>query len=156
WNERLRLTSGGNVGIGTTAPAQALEVDGVTSLGPPGGVYGYLNEGGSRELGPYPTLGFNTYGPAFLAGVAGYGGMWQFQDGDGRLIYYTGSQVAAGAAHYQTGRFQITGNGNVGIGRDPNDPHTVARFVVRSAGATGGTNTFQFENANGQTVLGGL
>ncbi|MBI3660139.1 hypothetical protein HY230_06670 [Candidatus Acetothermia bacterium] len=108
-------TASDKVGIGTTTPAQALEVNGITSLGAPGGVYGYLFAAPSP--GPYPTLGFNTYGaPFYLAGVAGYGGILQFQDGDGKFIYYTGSNVAAGAAHVNTPRFAIDKDGNVGIG----------------------------------------
>src|SRR5437867_912677 len=78
--ERMRILTNGNVGIGATSPAQSLQINGITSLGPPGSVYGYLVAGGSP--GPYPTLGFNTYAPSYLAGVAGYGGIFQFQDGD--------------------------------------------------------------------------
>jgi hypothetical protein len=111
------LDVSGNVGIGTTMPAHALQVDGITSLGGPGGVYGQLVNGPSP--GPYPSLGFNTSynGFSYLAGVAGYGGIFQFQDGDGKFGFYnTGSSVAAGAPQAFIPRVIVLNNGNVGIG----------------------------------------
>jgi len=66
-------------------------------MGPPGSVYGYLVNGAAP--GPYPTLGFNAYGPNYLAGAPGYGGVFQYQNGDGSLIYYTGTNNAAGEPH---------------------------------------------------------
>jgi Chaperone of endosialidase len=113
-NSVITQTTAGNIGIGTTAPVQTLQVNGITSLGAPGSVYGYLVAGSSP--GPYPTIGFNTYGTGYRAGVTGYGGIFQFQDGDGKLIYYTGSNVAAGAAHAVAARFVIDKDGKVGIG----------------------------------------
>src|SRR5262249_41926512 len=130
--EALRVTPAGTVGIGTTAPAHTLQVSGTTSLGPPGSVYGYLVEGASP--GPYPTLGFTTYGPGYLAGVSGYGWIFQFQDGDGKLVYYTGSAANAGEAHVNTARFTIDSLGNVGVGTEP-DRLGHERLVVRSRGS---------------------
>src|SRR5262249_53214936 len=89
-------------------------VNGITSLGAPGGVYGYSVTGSSP--GPYPTIGFNTYGPSYLAGSAGYGGMFQFQNLDGKLIYYNGPFVAAGQPHVSSARVTIDNLGLVGIG----------------------------------------
>jgi hypothetical protein len=104
----------GNVGIGTNSPAQSLEVEGITSLGPAGSVYGYSVNGSTP--GPYPTIGFNAYGPSYIAGATGYGGILQFENGDGKLIYYTGSNVSVGTAHANVPRFTIAANGRVGIG----------------------------------------
>lgn len=112
--ERVRIMPNGRVGIGTNAPATTLQVVGVTSLGPNGSIYGYQVAGGSP--GPYPTLGFNTYNANYIAGLVGFGGLFQFQNGDGKLIYYTGSNVAAGSPHVNYPRFTITNNGSVGIG----------------------------------------
>jgi hypothetical protein len=89
-------------------------VNGITSMGAPGSVYGYLIPGNSP--GPYPTIGFNTYGPSYQAGVSGYGGIFQFQNGDGSFIYYTGANVSAGQPGVYTPRFTIDKFGRVGIG----------------------------------------
>jgi hypothetical protein len=96
----MRILPNGRVGIGTSAPANTLQVNGTTLMGSVGSVYGFFVPDSSP--GPYPTLGFNTYNTNYLAGVAGYGGVLQFQDGDGKLIYFTGSNVAAGTAHVNT------------------------------------------------------
>jgi hypothetical protein len=115
--EVMRLGASGNVGIGTSAPAHSLQVNGITSLGAPGGVYGFSIDNGAAT-GPYPSLGFNTYGYPYLAGVTGYAGILQFQDGDGTLAFYnTNTKVAAGSASQTfTRRLSILSNGNVGIG----------------------------------------
>lgn len=108
----------GKVGIGTTTPAHALQVNGITSLGPSGSTYGYLVDG--FFPGPYPTLGFNTYftpNPiTYRAGATGGGGVFQFQNGDGKLIYYTAPNANTDSAFSFTPRFTITNDGNVGIG----------------------------------------
>jgi hypothetical protein len=109
-SNRLSVNPSGNVGIGTNTPAQSLEVEGITSLGPAGSVYGY------SVNGSYPTIGFNAYGPSYIAGATGYGGILQFQNGDGKLIYYTSSNVSAGTAHANFPLFTIAANGLVGIG----------------------------------------
>ena len=107
----------GNVGIGTPTPAHALEVNGTTLLGAPGGIYG--SSIGGPSPGPYPTLAFNAFynGSTYLAGVRGYAGVLQFQDGDGLFGYYNTDLIAAaGASHAFIPRFTIDRYGNVMIG----------------------------------------
>lgn len=129
--ERLRVTQDGKVGIGTKAPAQDLEVTGITSLGAPGSVYGFRVQDGANDV--YPTIGFNAYGaPNYSAGTAGFGGVLQFQNKDGKLIYYTGPNVAAGEARTNIARFVVDAQGKVGIGTtEPSQTLEVAgRFEV--------------------------
>lgn len=108
------LFANNKVGVGTNSPAQSFQVNGISSFGPPGSVYSYFVPGASP--GAFPTIGFNTYGSSHQAGVAGFGGIFQFQNGDGKLIYYTGSTVAIDAPHVNTPRVTIDKAGNVGIG----------------------------------------
>jgi hypothetical protein len=117
----------------TLTPRQALTPAPVAlTFGAPGGVSGYLV---ADVSGPYyPTIGFNTSGPtdgsSYLAGVAGYGGLFQFNDETGDLGYYTGSNVPAGASHFNTQRLVIKQDGRVGIGET--DP--LAKLEVRGEG----------------------
>ena len=111
--ERMRINHNGNVGIGTPDPKQALQVNGTTSLGAPG--WGLWLFDWCPFARPLPNTYYN--GAQYLAGVAGYGGLIQFQDGDGSFGYYTTDvSVAAGAAHTFIPRLTILRNGFVGIG----------------------------------------
>jgi hypothetical protein len=141
---RLSVDPSGNVGIGTNTPAQSLEVEGITSLGPAGSVYGYSVNGSTP--GPYPTIGFNTYGPSYVAGANGYGGILQFENGDGKLVYYTGSTVSAGTPHANLPRFTITADGIVGIGIT--NPPTTYMLYVQAVGYNNGV-TGTTDNAVG-------
>ena len=139
---------GGNLGIGTNSLAHALQVNGVTSLGAPGGVYGFSVNAGSP--GPYPSLGFNAFvnanASAYLAGTTGFGGLFQFQNGDGALYYSTSPSVAAGATRTFTSRLSILQNGNVGIGTIA----PVAKLQVESS-----SHSIYGSSDSGDGVIGG-
>jgi hypothetical protein len=149
----LRIDSTGNVGI-----HQSLHVDGITSLGPPGSVYAYRVD--SPSPGPYPTLGFNTYGFPYLAGANGYGGVFQYQNGDGKLIYYAGSNVAVGQPHAFVPALTIDNDGNVGIGTtSPSDDGKLVvvasadNGIVATSTMANGTGVYGISN-NGVGVVG--
>ncbi len=116
------------------------------AFGAPGSVYGYQVPGASP--GPYPTIGFNTYGTSpYRAGAAGYGGVLQFQNGSGALWYETGTNVAAGAEHIVTPRVAIDAMGRVGIGTTS----PTARLDVLASGDNVGVNS---TNDSGIAVFG--
>ena len=91
--ERMRITSGGNVGIGTTGPSQKLTVEGNIELGTGGYIYG------------------DTTNPALL-----------LNNSSGSFLQYTTSHrvgVGAGVISFTTSgseRMRVTSSGNVGIG----------------------------------------
>ena len=113
------------------------------TLGAPGSVYGYV------AYATNPTIGFNTYGDTYSAGVSGYGGIFQFQNGDGKLTYYTGSNVAAGAPHANAPRVTIATNGNVGIGTTDLD----RRLTVRGPDSLPSTAAFGVVNSANEITL---
>ena len=138
--EKLTVLDNGNVGIGTAAPGVTLDVNGIGSFG---GVAGITNQYVTSQ---YPSVGFNSYRPAgsWLAGAAGYGGLWQFDNSAGTMIYYTGTNVSAGAAHTNTARMTIDSSGNVGIA-------TTSPWRTLSV-----TGTVGFDGLTGSTGAGSL
>lgn len=128
--ERVRILPDGKIGIGTNAPSQTLQVNGMTLMGENGGVYGSTAR---DNTGLYPTIAFNSSAaPNYAAGADGYGGVWQFQNTDGKLTYYTGPNVTAGTARVNTPRVTINANGFVGIGTTNPDKTLVVKgsFMV--------------------------
>lgn len=110
--EAMRINSGGNVGIGTTTPAQKLEVSGNIGLTTGGYIYG--NSGGS---GSYLKLDSEAYSEL------GYGATSSIRaDGSQIKILGTGGaermKVTSGGDLYvnDTQLFIQQSTGNVGIG----------------------------------------
>ena len=88
--ERMRITSGGNVGIGTSSPARTLDINGTIAWGASSGRYMYA--GGTSHIFAYSDSNLNLL---YSGGSGGFG-----------------INNAADSARI----FQVTDAGNVGIG----------------------------------------
>ena len=134
--ERMRITTAGNVGIGTASPGQKLDVNGNISTNG----YMYMNSGSSyfpldvqssdsrhtlrlcctpgvaNSSGIAMASSFNWSGdiqPRRCADiVSGFTGTW----GSEYLSFCVGGEIAEGYGSDRTERMRITAGGNVGIG----------------------------------------
>ncbi len=79
-------------------------------MGGTGGIYQFAVGSGNG------TMGFNSYGGGYVAGVNGLGGLFQFTLADGKLIYFNESNVSAGNSHGHTVAFAVDGSRRFGIG----------------------------------------
>ena len=115
-NERMRITSTGNVGIGTTSPTFQLDVNRI----------GGANEGKWARLGSiiaagegsgsYPSIGYNI--ESNVSGfkyIAGDFASW-IKFSAGGMQFNTAASGTAGTAITATTSMAILQNGNVGIG----------------------------------------
>ena len=141
--ERVRVTAGGNVGIGTTSPSQKLEVSGGILGGP---VYTtsrfIVNSTASPgisdiSLGSYVGGSWlNT--PASTTGYLSVGGSAAFSYSSSNLIWYTDSGSGI------TEKMRITAAGNVGIG-------TTSPDTLLTVNGASGTKSFSLINSTGST-----
>ena len=123
--ERMRITSSGNVGIGTTSPAYKLDVSSVSRF--TGGFY--LNEAtagtnGAVYLASDQTLELEAFGT------------------NGAIAFSTGSSVLE--------RMRITSGGNVGIGT--NSPSNYSGYTTLSINNASSGGLIDLQN-NGTSAL---
>jgi hypothetical protein len=140
-SERMRITSDGNVGIGTTAPSSLLHVRGSSSL-----------SAGSRNLlariGGASSWGLNSFEEL---GV-GYNGIRSVYDGNGWSMDFTSGLSASFVAGTQEARMRITSDGNVGIGTSSPSSLLTVSAISNATITLNGTDGSVLENE----VIGNL
>jgi hypothetical protein len=138
--ERMRITSTGNVGIGTTAPDALLSVNGVASFGD---------------------------GTALLPSIANFGdlntGMWfpaadtiAFSEGGAEAMRIDSSgNVGIGTSSPST-KLEVSSSGNTVIKSKSTTSNTLGGFEAHNNTGTSYLKVFQLGSAYGGTTFGGV
>jgi hypothetical protein len=100
--ERMRITSGGNVGIGTTSPNGRLEVSGSYAQFNGGGIDGNLGEAILFGNTSFPNVQKNRIRSSISAST------------NGNILAFEAGTATAGV--YNNNQLVLKGDGNVGIG----------------------------------------
>jgi hypothetical protein len=145
-SERMRITSAGDVGIGTSAPAERLHV--LSS----GTAIGVIQLGGTATTGYYSQINQNGNDLRIIAnGDQAYRVSLGTNNGNGSITFQTASGTTG-----NTERMRITSTGSVGIGTtnpatllDVNGDVTITDKIIHS----GDTNTaIRFPAADTVTI----
>jgi hypothetical protein len=160
-NEQMRITSGGNVGIGTTAPAEKLEVSGNVKATNFIGSGSQLTDIANRTTGSWNvTTGNNNY--SFTVSAGSYV-MWVYANIPNGIIAWnatvsvTNSNVPVVGSQYA---WVYNGGGTpIDFTSIPNQITGTNNSIIRStiSGSTSNTFTFGINNTSGssQTVYYG-
>jgi hypothetical protein len=151
--ETMRITSAGNVGVGTTNPLNALHVAGTAAIGAGYNIYYWQPSAGDKVLQlssqTTPTAGTGsvlTLGGRYsttATDVTTWGAIAGFKenavnsDGDGYLAFFTSKESQGGSFE----RMRITSDGSVGIGVFPPTTRLDVSGTFRATGnaTIGGT-----------------
>ena len=131
-SEKVRITTAGSVGIGTTAPGQKLEVDG-NIIATPGNKIGFRYDSSNANLYGYITR-------ASAGGISPLTIVGGLETGSPTIEAIRFETLSAGTA-----RMSILNNGNVGIGTTA----PAALLDIQTTGTTGTTSMLLLKRAAG-------
>jgi hypothetical protein len=145
-SERMRITSGGDVGIGTSSPVGKVDISGLNDTG--GVAVLIRNTSDIGNTTPFIDLRFSQRSNGADGGRirAGRDGIYSATAStmDSFMAFYTAIDNS------DTERMRITSGGGVGIGVTPN---TANRLEVKGADSTSGTQSLYCTNSNGTAQL---
>jgi hypothetical protein len=132
-NNHMKISSAGNVGIGTNSPGCTLDVNGTTRINGQLDISNFINMlSGTYNNPTYIYSGRNSDNSALIIQVGNNPGVWSairmysgwngVSEGVGKLEFYTQG----------TERMRIVGNGNVGIGTTNPEDLLHVNGVIRS------------------------
>jgi len=145
---QLRLTSGGNVGIGTSSPGNIVHAK-YSSTGTVNYYDGarYMIQQGSNTANNFAGISFLGSGGSDAAAIWSVISSHTIGSTTGSLVF--GTTNASGAS---TERMRITSGGNLLIN---NTYTTASKLIVRSEGTSSATYSFVFTDSGGQDILWG-
>jgi hypothetical protein len=143
-DEKMRIDSSGNVGIGTTGPDAKLEVSNITANDLP-----FIISGGTSSLGSLPETTGMLFGYGSGAVYKKGAIIWEFTETNarGKLHFCNDSSADSANAQLSDSKMTIDSSGNVGIG-------TSSPSVGLEISGTGNASRLKLIDGSAQLNLG--